>query len=82
MAEFDINKLIDKPMNELTEDEATFVVEWQAKKQFEAYLHSKACEELREQIQAVANVYKTNADEIKETIDELRDRALAFYSEQ
>lgn len=80
--EFNINELIDKPLNELTEDEAAFVVEWQAGKRFEAYRHSQACEELREQIQGVADVYKTNADTIKETLDELRQRALAFYSEQ
>ena len=80
--EFNINELIDKPLNELTEDEAAFVVEWQAQKRFEEYRHSQACEELREQIQAVSNVYKTNADEIKTTLDELRNRALTFYSEQ
>lgn len=80
--EFNINELIDKPLNELTEEEAAFVVEWQAQKRFEAYRHSQACEELREQIQTVANVYKTNADEIQATLNELRDRALAFYSEQ
>lgn len=80
--EFNINELIEKPLNELTEDEAAFVIEWQAQKRFEAYRHSQACEELREQIQTVSNVYKTNADKIQVAINELRDRALAFYSEQ
>ena len=31
-SEYDIDKLIDKPFNELTEDEAEFVINWKVKR--------------------------------------------------
>lgn len=78
----DINKLIDKPLNELTEEEAEFVIEWKAKKQFEQAQFEERNRIIREEAQARADAYGAEAQANIELLEELRDRALAFYSAQ
>ena len=78
----DINKLIDKPLNELTEEEAEFVIEWQAAKQFEEYRHSEANRLLKEQLEAVSNNYKEQSEQSKAILDTLSEAALNFYHSQ
>ena len=77
-----IDDLIDKPLNELTEEEAQIVIEWKAAQQFNEYKFSEQARILQEQTSQIAASYEQLAESSKETLTELRGRALAFYQAQ
>ena len=77
-----IDDLIDKPLNELTEEEAQIVIEWQAQKAFEKMKASEEHQLLVNEMQARASAYSEEAQAALDTLDELKERALAFYEQQ
>lgn len=75
----DINKLIDKPLNELTEEEAEFVIEFKAavKARDEAYVQRQT--ELREHMQAMAAIHGEMAAKAEAQLQELTAHAIDAY---
>ena len=82
MARQPIDDLIDKPLNELTEEEAQIVIEWQAQARFKEYQKSEQHKELINSNNRIADIEKEKAQAALDTLDELKARALAFYNEQ
>ena len=77
-----IDDLIDKPFNELTEEEAEVVIEWKAKKQFEQFKHEAQFEAMQQMVLDSAKEHKKQTEEAAATMEELKQRALAFYEAQ
>ena len=77
-----IDDLIDKPLNELTEEEAQIVIEWKANKQFKKMQTDENSKRVTEEMKQRIEAYKEEAEAAKETLDELKERALAFYEQQ
>lgn len=77
-----ISELMQKPLNELSEAEAAKVIEYKAtlianEKSF------REEEELRKQVIQDRKEALSNAlDEVHTTMQEMKQRALAFYNEQ
>ena len=82
MARQRIDDLIDKPLNELTEEEAQILIEWKAAKQFKQMQTEENSKRVTEEMQQRIEAYKEEAIAAKETLDELKERALAFYDQQ
>lgn len=76
---FDINKLIDKPLNELTEEEAEFVIEFKAaiKARDEAYVQRQT--ELREHMQELAAIHGEMAAKAEAQLEALTAHAIDAY---
>lgn len=79
MPEFNIDKLIDKPLNELTEEEAEFVIDWKVKRQMKEM-------EFQQHIQAIQNalnenleLHKKQTEHAQNTLDALVNNALDYY---
>lgn len=75
----DINKLIDKPLNELTEEEAAFVIDYKAaiKARDDAYMQRQA--ELREHMQALAAIHGEMAAKAEAQLEALTAHAIEAY---
>lgn len=75
----DINKLIDKPLNELTEEEAAFVIDYKAaiKARDDAYMQRQA--ELREHMQALAAIHGQMAAKAEAQLEALTAHAIEAY---
>ncbi len=80
--ELDINKLIDKPLNELTPEEAEFVIEWKAERKLKEKQYQEAYALLKKDFEEKAAIEKALADEAHANLLELKEAALAFYNAQ
>lgn len=58
----DINKLIDKPYSEMTDEEIEFVVEWKASIKARDAAYEATIAEIRKQGQALVNAYKEQTE--------------------
>lgn len=61
-AKLDINKLIDKPYSEMTDEEIEFVVEWKASIKARDAAYEATIAEIRKQGQALADAYKAQTE--------------------
>lgn len=57
----DINKLIDKPYSEMTEEEIAFVVDWKASIKARDTAYEATIAEIQKQGQALVDAYKKQA---------------------
>ena len=58
----DINKLIDKPYSEMTDEEIEFVVEWKASIKARDAAYEATIAEIRKQGQALVDAYKAQTE--------------------
>lgn len=82
MARQSIDDLIDKPLNELTEEEAQIVIEWKAQSAFNDYKVSESHKEAIRMMEEQTKIEQKKLEASLETLDTLKERALAFYEAQ
>ncbi|MBQ8427059.1 MAG: hypothetical protein IJX16_04805 [Clostridia bacterium] len=76
---FDIDKLIDKPFNELTEDEAEFVINWKVERATEEKEYQERLEILNNETREQIKLQRESAKEVQDILDTLVYNALEYY---
>lgn len=77
-----IDDLIDKPLNELTEEEAEIVIEWKAAERLMELKAEEDYQEAQRVNQAKCDAFFQEAEAAKSVLSELKERALRFYESQ
>ena len=80
--EFNIDELIDRPLNELTEAEAEFVLNWKLEQKLKGEEYKRKYEQIQEELRITAEAEHQKAQAAIENLNELKAQALAFYELQ